>query len=354
MSSKDQSWVLLDTETTGIIDPIYILEIYAQRMVGFTPQGPPLHLFINHRVPIPPEATAIHGYTNSFISKMGIDPVQAHKAIEQYSKSSPICSHNLGYDWCRCLIPERRRLNRELKLLKGFCTLQLFRRTLDYQESYKLTSLKEAYKIKHPKDCPSHSAKGDVMTVLEILKSKVIPILEEKNITTLEAIEKLSKTTPISTCRQKLGLSSPYGKTNDINKPLEQIVLETLADTLDLTEVEDARIVELDKWLSQNKSDKNNTRDQHKELNKEIRRIVERGIIAPEQRLEMLEMIQPMLPLKELATRKQKEYLANLGANFNKDLTKKDASDLIDEIKGNKKRNFKTRSPKQIEETNIN
>lgn len=341
MSTKGQEWVLLDTETTGIIDPIYILEIYGQKMKGLTPVGNPLHLFINHKIPIPPEATAIHGYTNSFISKVGIDPKTAHKIIEEYCSGSPICSHNLGYDWCRCLVPERRRLGREASLHKGFCTLQLFRRTLDYQENYKLTHLKDIYSIKHPENCPSHSAKGDVLTVLEILKQKVFPLLKDHKITTIDEIKNLSKITPISLCRKNLGLNSPY-TTQTINKPVEQIILETLAATLDLTEVEDSKIRELDAWLSLKNP-------KPKDLNKEIRKIVAQGIIDPDQRFEILEMIQPLLPLKERATSKQLSYLRRLSSDFDENLSKKEASRLIDKLKSNPKRYTITNGQVNIE-----
>jgi DNA polymerase III epsilon subunit-like protein len=330
MSKSTDEWVLIDTETTGIIDPIYILEIYAQQMEGFKPKGEPLHIYLNHGVPIPQEATAIHGYTNKFIEKVGISPKKAHLSLEEYSKGLPICSHNLGYDWCRCLLPERRRLDLKPALAKGFCTLQLFRRALEFHESYKLTSLKDKYGINHPDDCPSHSAKGDVLTVLEILDKEIAPILASNEISTVKAITDFTKLTPISLCRQKLGLTTNQkGYKEDLNKPLEQIVLETLAETLDLTEIEDRRIQELDAWLS--KGTKVNPI-----LSKEVSKIVSQGIIEPDQRIEMLEMIQPMLPLKEKASQKQKNYLRKLGADFNERITKVEASKLIDKIKGEK------------------
>jgi DNA polymerase III epsilon subunit-like protein len=338
MKHSDEKWVLIDTETTGIIDPIYIIEIYAQKMEGFTPVGNPLHLFINHKVPIPPEATAIHGYTNQFIARVGIDPLLAHKELEGYCQSYPISSHNLGYDWCRCLIPERRRLNLEPKLVKGFCTLQLFRRALAPQNNYKLTTLKENYKIEHGESCPSHSARGDVLTVIEILSREIKPTLEKNRVTTVKNIKELSKLTPISLCRKKLGLAQSSSQNigqegvKELEKPLEEIILETLAQTLDLTEVEDSKIMELDRWLSLKSTGQ-------QKLEKEIKKIVSEGVIEPNQRLEILEMIQPTLPFRADASKKQMNYLKKLGAKLpeGKKLTKQEASELIDKIKGRSK-----------------
>lgn len=360
--NKKEQWILLDTETTGIIDPIYILEIYAQKMEGLEPTGEPLHVFLNHNVEIPPESTAIHGYTNEFIAKNGIDPKQAHKLLEEYCQNKPISSHNLGYDWCRCILPERKRLSLPPKLKKGFCTLQLLRRTLDYQETYRLEDLRKSFSLPHQ----SHSAKGDVLTVIDILNQKVKKLLIENNMISIESIKRLSITTPISSCREKLGLNAPKPPI-DTDKPVELIILETLAETLDLTDVEDPKIKELDFWLSQQK--RNNSNKKINDIANEVKNIVSTGIIAPEKRYELLEMIQPTLPTLEEknkntkntknrigyktptktqdrapASQKQISYLQALirrgkiqNLLIKENLSKGEASELIDSLK-NKKR----------------
>jgi hypothetical protein len=140
----------------------------------------------------------------------------------------------------------------------------------------------------------------------------------------------------------------------DTNKTVEEIVLETLAGTLDLTEIEDPKIRELDSWLTKHKKDNTN-----KVLTDNIKTIVSQGIIAPEKRFEMLELIQPNLPMTPItpirgksgspskkgdyrtpASDKQISYLKKihriLGKKYpetEKPLTKKEASDLIDKLK---------------------
>jgi DNA polymerase-3 subunit epsilon len=32
---KDADWLIIDTETTGLFDPIYVIEVAAQRMHGW-------------------------------------------------------------------------------------------------------------------------------------------------------------------------------------------------------------------------------------------------------------------------------------------------------------------------------
>jgi len=36
---RNSSWILLDTETTGLAVPIFMVELSAQRMRGWVPEG---------------------------------------------------------------------------------------------------------------------------------------------------------------------------------------------------------------------------------------------------------------------------------------------------------------------------
>ena len=59
--SDQTEWVILDTETDGLYFPIHIVDVAAQRMRGLEPDGEPFQVFINHDIPIPADAFAIHG-----------------------------------------------------------------------------------------------------------------------------------------------------------------------------------------------------------------------------------------------------------------------------------------------------
>jgi DNA polymerase III epsilon subunit-like protein len=352
-----EEWILIDTETSGIIDPIYILEVYAQKMHKTTPIGDGFHAFINHGVPIPEEATAIHGYTEHFLSKVGLAPEVAHQKLRQYALGLPICSHNLGYDWSRCLVPETNRLNQPRPGTKGFCTLQLFRRALPHQESYKLDNLR----LKYDLSFPAHSAKGDVLTVIDILQNKVSPLLIKYGLHSYKSIVELSKTTPISLCRDALGLDNP--KPNIPDLPVAENLLSTLANTEDLTEVEEPYIQALDQWLSS----KEPPTIKDLQITDKITKILSEGIITKETRLDIIDLIQPLLPFqttlteegKEVektkdtyqpnpkftryakpdkainipATKRQMDYILALGGKPEKPLSTKEASKMIDGLK---------------------
>jgi DNA polymerase III epsilon subunit-like protein len=280
-----KEWILIDTETTGITNPIYIVEIYAQKMVGLRPHGDPLHVFLNHNVTIPPEASAIHGYTTELISKIGINPWKAHKELENYIEKRPVCSHNLSYDWERCILPERRRLKLPFIGGRGFCTVQLFRRCLPAFETFKLEKLREIYQIENK----SHSAKGDVLTVLEILDKYAFPKLGEVGINTFDEIKEFSKKNPIGLCRQTLKLE-PLLNT----KPTPDDILSVLAHSSNNKELKGNEIEIINTWVGENIQSLG-----LKNIPPRIERVLDTGIITQESKNEILELIQPLLPLDE-------------------------------------------------------
>jgi DNA polymerase III epsilon subunit-like protein len=87
-------------------------------------------MLLNHDVPIPPEAVAIHGYTREYLATHGHDPVRVHTAFRDYACDYPLVAHNLSYDWNRCLEPEWATLGIPAIGRRGFCSMMLARRVL--------------------------------------------------------------------------------------------------------------------------------------------------------------------------------------------------------------------------------
>lgn len=83
-------WIIIDTETTGLSQPIYSVEIAAQRMEGWEPVGEPFRILLNHDVYIEPEAEAVHGYTREYLRKNGVDPITAHGQFHDYCGTDPV------------------------------------------------------------------------------------------------------------------------------------------------------------------------------------------------------------------------------------------------------------------------
>lgn len=46
-------WILLDTETTGLHAPVFVVELAAQRMCGWLAEGAPFRKVLNQNEDIP-------------------------------------------------------------------------------------------------------------------------------------------------------------------------------------------------------------------------------------------------------------------------------------------------------------
>jgi DNA polymerase-3 subunit epsilon len=225
------SWVLLDTETDGLYPPIHVIEVAVQRFIDKEPDGNPFRVFIDHGIDIPPDATAVHGYTTSFIKKNGIKPTDAYNALRSQIGQLPVVAHNLGFDWDRVLIPELARLRLEPLGTRGFCTCLLSRRTLPEQPSHSLDYLREQYTLRCSRP---HSALGDIESVADLLTRIVFPRLDEIGLKEIAEIAAFSTLTPLLKCRcliQGLSYEEEHGRLKELRK--EKKELENLLTTVE-------------------------------------------------------------------------------------------------------------------------
>ena len=186
-------WAIVDTETTGLQDPIHIIEIAAQRMRGFKAVGDPFHGYLNHSVRIPADAIAVHGLTETFIQRNGLDPRKVHNNFEQYLGNRPFAAHNLSYD-LKCINTERRRLGLTGKLNGELCTMLLSRRILPELKSVRLETLKKYFRIK----AKSHRADSDVKIVARLFEQVFSRRLELLKVNTWDSLKKLSRASPVA------------------------------------------------------------------------------------------------------------------------------------------------------------
>ncbi|MEI6035648.1 MAG: exonuclease domain-containing protein [Verrucomicrobiae bacterium] len=80
---NNEQWIILDTETTGLSEPISVVEIAAQRMRGWERDGEPFQILLNHDVPIESQAEAVHGHSRSYLREHGEDPYPMSVVAEQ-------------------------------------------------------------------------------------------------------------------------------------------------------------------------------------------------------------------------------------------------------------------------------
>jgi DNA polymerase III epsilon subunit-like protein len=184
---RNTNWVLLDTETTGFRKPVYVVEIGAQRMCGWAPNGPSFRMLLNQNTEIPPEASRVHGYTREILERDGEPAEEVYKAFREYVKGLPLVAYNNSYDLNDVLLPEWNRLGIERIGDTGFCALKLAQRLLDPVPAgnCKLQTLRQYYRLP---ERGAHTAMGDVETVIDLMEIVLKPIAEERNLNSWDAI----------------------------------------------------------------------------------------------------------------------------------------------------------------------
>ena len=192
---KGAHWVIIDTETDGLREPIHVVELSGQLMEGWEPVGEPFQMLLNHDVPIPPEAVAIHGYTREYLKRHGQEPVRVYESFRDYARDFELVAHNLSYDWNRCLEPEWARLGVPRIGQRGFCCMMLARRLAPETTSYRLDALKQCFQLTQSR---SHHAKNDVLTVVELFQRVYRPRLELAGFDTFESVAAFAKRTPVA------------------------------------------------------------------------------------------------------------------------------------------------------------
>jgi DNA polymerase-3 subunit epsilon len=180
-------WLLLDTETTGFKPPIYVVELAAQRMRGWQPEGPAFCRLLNHGVEIPPEAARVNGYTHEILERDGEPPLTVYAEFADYAANHPLVAYNLQYDLEQVLRPEWQRLGLAPIGQAGFCALRLAQRLLDPVPAgnCKLQTLRQYYRLPQR---GAHTALGDVETVADLMQQVLRPLAHERGLDTWDEL----------------------------------------------------------------------------------------------------------------------------------------------------------------------
>lgn len=181
-------WIILDTETTGLVQPIYVVELAAQRMRGWDAVGEPFRMFLDHDVDIPPAAEAVHGYSRRYLSDHGQPPAQVHQEFARYVDGRPLVAFNLAYDYDQVLLPEWKRLGMAPPSPRGFCAMRLTQKLISPSPAgnYRLQTLREHYSLEERQ---AHSALGDVQTVIDLVQRVLRPLAEAKGASPYQSLE---------------------------------------------------------------------------------------------------------------------------------------------------------------------
>ena len=188
----DTEWVLVDTETTGLRQPIWTLEVAALRFRGWKRVGKPIQIFLNQQKAPDPDALAVHGYDLAFQARRGVDPREGLGRFREFVGDAPVVAHNLKYDYGKVLRPELDRLGLP-GLRYGFCTLWLAQRLLPQMPKHGQGEIQEAYGIANDK---AHEALSDVLALAEIVERVFAPLLQGTRFDDFESIQELTEHIP--------------------------------------------------------------------------------------------------------------------------------------------------------------
>lgn len=245
----EAEWVVIDTETSGLMNPIYAVEIAAQTMKGFSPIGPSFRVFLNHDVDLEPAAVATHGYTREFLRNNGLSPIEAHSRLAAYAGGLPMVSHNLAYDFKRVLRPEWERLGLPEICPPAFCTVMLSRRCLPEASSVSLAFLARNFNLGNV----SHQAIEDVLLTVKLLSNVLAPRLTAVGIEGVPSVQEFAGKTPVASCHELIGgkrpnteISSPRKKRLSVKaRRLKKFLQEILCDG----EITNHEFAALQKWI---------------------------------------------------------------------------------------------------------
>jgi len=188
----DTEWVLVDTETTGLRQPIWTLEVAALRFRGWKRVGQAvLEQYHQQKAP-DPDALAVHGYDLAFQARRGVDPREGLGRFREFVGDAPVVAHNLKYDYGKVLRPELDRLGLP-GLRYGFCTLWLAQRLLPQMPKHGQGEIQEAYGIANDK---AHEALSDVLALAEIVERVFAPLLQGTRFDDFESIQELTEHIP--------------------------------------------------------------------------------------------------------------------------------------------------------------
>jgi DNA polymerase III epsilon subunit-like protein len=182
---ESDRWVIIDTETTGIRNPVYPVEISAQVMRGWARHGEPLTVLLNFDVPIEPAAQKMHGYSREYLQQHGFPPSIALKMLLEYADMLPVVSYNLSYDWFRVLVPAFEYTQMQSDMRPGFCALNLTRYVVPTLPDFKLKTVIKTFGLAKKQ---VHHAAHDVRAVETFLTQYIGPHLTHSGIVSFREV----------------------------------------------------------------------------------------------------------------------------------------------------------------------
>ena len=193
MTWLNQPMIALDTETTGVDTETARIVTVCVGLTRSPGDWVPREWLINPGIPIPAEATAVHGISDADAAN-GREPGEAlaevlAELLYAADHETPVVGHNLAYDLTLLDREFRRHLDVELPAgLLALDTLVLFRRFDLTTGGRRLDQLA----ARHGIIFPAHNATADALASLRLLHilaadNDLLPLVKVRDLQPLQA-----------------------------------------------------------------------------------------------------------------------------------------------------------------------
>lgn len=175
-------WILFCIDSAGPAAAPYAVEIAAQHMRGWYPEGEPFHRLLK------PHEGAVSGVSALFarpletLERDGFPPDAAHRELLAYTGTAPWAAYGLDKQW-DILLADWQRLEIQPLGERGFCAASLTQRLLDPLPAgnCKVEMLRQFYQL--PARLPE-SALSQLQTLADLLTTVLRPIAETRGLHT--------------------------------------------------------------------------------------------------------------------------------------------------------------------------
>ncbi len=177
---NETAWILFCLDSAGPVSAPYAVEVAAQQMRGWDPEGAPFHQLLKPREGDLSGVSTLFARPLETLERDGLPPAEAHRDLLAYAGSVPWVGYGLEKQW-EILLADWQLLGITPPGERGFCAASLTQRLLDPLPAgnCKVEMLRQFYQL--PERLPQ-SALSQLQTLGDLLTTVLHPIAETRGL----------------------------------------------------------------------------------------------------------------------------------------------------------------------------
>jgi hypothetical protein len=179
-------WILFCIDSAGPAAAPHAVEIAAQQMRGWSPEGAPFHRLLKPREDAVSGASALFARPLETLERDGLPADAVYRELLAYADAAPWVAYGLEKQW-EVLRSDWHRLEMQPQGERGFCAASLTQRLLDPLPAgnCKVEMLRQFYQL--PARLPE-SALSQLQTLTDLLATVLRPIAETRGLHTWQQL----------------------------------------------------------------------------------------------------------------------------------------------------------------------